>query len=118
MYFMPVKPFDITHCTESSFFRFPQPKSVDFIFVGSYPLTRLPIFIQPENENTDNRDIENHSVCFGQYLRNEGFEIRNVVRHTQPQDEDGYKHQNDGRGKQWLFNDGIEKLTRLLKSFL
>ena len=66
---MPVKTLDITHCTESCFFRFPQTKVVDFIFICSHPLTSFTILVKPENKNTDDRHIKDHSVR--QNLRDE-----------------------------------------------
>jgi hypothetical protein len=62
---MPVKPLDITDRPKRRFFRFPHSEVINFILISPYTLTRFSILIEPENENTDDRDIENHPVRLG-----------------------------------------------------
>jgi hypothetical protein len=59
---MTVESFDISHCAKGSFFGLPQPEVINLIFIGADPLAYFTVLIEPENQDTDHRDIEDHSV--------------------------------------------------------
>jgi hypothetical protein len=113
-----VESFNITDGTKRSFFRFPQSKVINFILVRPYPLAGFSIFVKPENQNTDYRDIEDHSMSFRENLYNKRVEILEIIRHAQGQHEYRHQYQHDGRRQQRLFYNRIEKLTYLLSSLL
>ncbi len=98
MNLMTVQSLYITHGTKRGFFRFPQTKVIDFIFVRSDSLSFLTILIQPEDQDTNHSNVENHTMGLGQYLLNERVKIPQIILQAQAQYKNGNNNQDNGRG--------------------
>ena len=65
---MTIQSLEIPNYPKCAFLRFPQTKILDLVFVILDPLSFLSIFVQPENKNTNNQNVEKHAMGFDQYL--------------------------------------------------
>src|SRR5690606_20381795 len=99
MNLMAIETLDVTDSTKSRFFRFPPTEIIDLIFIGANALPRLAVLIQPENKNTDDRNVENHSMRLGEHLGDKRIEIADVIRQTQPHYERSHAHEHKRRSK-------------------
>ena len=85
---IPVQPLDVTHRAECSFFRFPQSEVIDLIFIGFDAKSLFPGRPKPDQQDTDDQQVEQHAVGLRQDLPEKTVEMIAVIRIADGNDDD------------------------------